>query len=116
MGLDFNIRELASGHKQLVTCLLMLGVVETVIFAVSVLVVTGTMHDVKSNDLEGSMVSLCSPLRLYLQHTNQATACGTLYYHRFVILGYPHWSVWKSCGLISRLTLLCPVQLFFGYL
>jgi hypothetical protein len=92
----------------------MLGAVETVIFAVSVLVVTGTVQDGKSNYLEGAMVSLCSPALLYLQRTNQAAACGTLYYHRFDILGYPHWSFGKSYGLIARLPLLCPVQLFLA--
>jgi len=94
----------------------MLGAVKTVIFAVSVLVVTGTVQDGKSNYLEGAMVSLCSPVLLYLQRTNQAAACGTLYYHRFDILGYPHWSFGKSDGLIARLPLSCPVQLFCGYL
>jgi hypothetical protein len=78
--------------------------------------VTGTVQDGKSNYLEGAMVSLCSPVLLYLQRTNQAAACGTLYYHRFDILGYPYWSFGKSYGLIARLPLLCPVQLFFGYL
>jgi Ca2+:H+ antiporter len=34
----------------------MLGAVETVIFAVSVLVVTGTVQDGKSNYLEGAML------------------------------------------------------------
>jgi hypothetical protein len=92
----------------------MLGAVETVIFAVSVLVVTGTVQDGKSNYLEGAMVSLSCPGLLYLQRTNQATACGTLYYHRFDILGYPYWSFGKCCGLIARFPLLCPVQLFLA--
>jgi len=92
----------------------MLGAVETVIFAVSVLVVTGTVQDGKSNYLEGAMVSLSCPGLLYLQRTNQAAACGTLYYHRFDILGYPYWSFGKSCGLIARFPLLCPVQLFLA--
>ncbi|RKK68067.1 hypothetical protein BFJ68_g18516 [Fusarium oxysporum] len=35
----------------------MLGAVETVIFAVSVLVVTGTVQDGKSNYLEGAMLA-----------------------------------------------------------
>jgi hypothetical protein len=87
----------------------MLGAVEAVIFAVSVLVVTGTVQDGKSTYWEGAMVSFYSHVLLYLQRTNQAAACGTLYYHRFDLLGYSHWSFGKSYGLIARLPLICPV-------
>jgi Ca2+:H+ antiporter len=48
-------------HISDLTRLLILGAVETVIFAVSVLVVTGTVQDGKSNYLEGAMVSLSCP-------------------------------------------------------
>jgi hypothetical protein len=81
----------------------MLGAVETIIFAVSVLVVTGTVQDGKSNYLEGAMVSLCFPALLYVQRTNHTAACGALHYHRFDILGYPQWSFGKSYGLIAGL-------------
>lgn len=81
----------------------MLVAVETIIFTVSVLVVTGTVQDGKCNCLEGAMVSLCSHALLYLQRTNYTAACGTLYYHRFDILGYPQWGFGKSYGLIAGL-------------